>query len=470
MKTKTLIALAVSVALSGAAFAGPSAPLPKDLPPYAPDKPLPVPQIEKKTLANGLEVWVVPRDGMPRVDFVLALRNAGFAADGASTPGFASLLAGLLSEGTAERDSRAVAETAQQYGGSVGAGAGNDGITVYADALASNAAPMLELLAEVARTPSFPDNEVKLAQANALQALKAAEAQPAFKANRALLAATYGDHPYARTQQTEASIMAVTPALLRQEHARRFHPDRALLVVTGRVAPAEAFKLAEAAFGDWKSVGEEAPETPAARREAKPAHVLIQRDGSVQSTLRIGRPAIPATDPDYVPMQLAGTVLGGGFSSRVNQNLREDKGYTYGASAGQSASRAGGRVQAGADVRNEVTGASLEQFFHEFKRLADEPVPARELDDTKRYVAGGYLISNQLQGSVAATLASNWLAGLPSDFLAGYVPRIRQVDAAQVQAMARKYFDPKDQSIVVVGDGKAIAEQLEPYGEFKAAE
>ncbi|TYT27454.1 insulinase family protein [Luteimonas viscosa] len=464
-----LLALALCTTLSGALSAAPAA-LPKDLPPYGEDKPLPVAQIGKKTLPNGLEVWVVPRDGMPRVDYVLAVRNAGFAADAADAPGFASLFAGLLAEGTAQRDSRAIAETAQSFGGSVGASASNDGVMVYADALTSHAAPMLELLAEIVRTPTFPENEVRLAQANALQALKAAEAQPSFKATRALLAATYGDHPYARVQQTEASIAGVTPAALREAHALRFHPDRALLVVTGRVAPTEAFRLAEAAFGDWKALGAEAPDTPAAPRSVTPSRVLIQRDGSVQSTLRIGRPAIPATDPDYVPAILAGTVLGGGFSSRVNQNLREDKGYTYGASAGFAPSRVGGRVQAGADVRNEVTGASLKEFFAEFERLADEPVPEQELLDTKRYVAGGYLISNQLQGAVAATLASNWLVGLPSDFLASYVPRIREVEAAQVQAIARRYFDPEQQSIVVVGDGPAIAEQLEPYGEFKAVE
>lgn len=471
MKTSTtLIALAVSLALSGAAFAGPNAPLPKDLPPYAPDKPLPVPQIEKKTLANGLEVWVVPRDGVPRVDYVLAVRNAGFAADPSAAPGFASLLAGLLTEGTAKRDSRGIAEAAQGFGGGIGASTANDGITVSANALTQHAGGMLELLAETVRTPSFPENEVRLAQANALQGLKAAEAQPSFRANRALLAATYGDHPYARVQQTEASIEGVTQAALREAHALRFHPDRALLVVTGRIEPTEAFALAEAAFGDWDPVGEEAPDTPPARRTAAPSHVLLQRDGSVQSTLRIGRPAIAATDPDYVPAILTGTVLGGGFSSRVNQNLREDKGYTYGASAGFAPSRVGGRIQAGADVRNEVTGASLAEFFHEFRRLANEPVPAQELEDTKRYVAGGYLIGNQLQGSVAGTLASNWLVGLPSDFLANYVPRIREVSGAQVQAMAKKYFDPKDQSIIVVGDGEAIIEQLKPYGAFTRGE
>lgn len=465
--SKLLVAAAFTTVLASTAIAGPKAQLPKDLPPYAPDGVLPVADIAQKTLANGMTVWVVPRDGLPRVDYVLALRGAGFAADAADSPAFATMLAGLLTEGTAQRDSKAIAEAAQGFGGSVGAGAGNDGVTLFGNALSSHRRGMLDLLAEVARQPSFPEKEVKLAQANALQGLKAAEAQPGFKATRALLAATYGDHPYARVQPTEAGITAVTADKLRGEHARRFRPERALLVITGKVTPAEGFALAERAFGDWKGIGTAPAEVAAARREAQPSHVLIQRDGSVQSSLALGRPAIAATDADYIPAQLAGIVLGGGFSSRVMQNLREDKGYTYGARAGLAAARAGGRISAGADVRNEVTGAAIKEFFHEFDRLGTEPVPATELEDTKRYVAGGYLITNQMQGAVAATLANNWLSGLPAEFLGQYVPKIRAVDAAQVQAMAKKYYAPKDQSIIVVGDGKAVAEQLKPYGEFE---
>ena len=463
-------AAAFCTLLAGAAVAGPKAQLPKDLPAYAPDRPLPVADIAQKTLANGMTVWVVPRDGLPRVDYVLALRGAGFAADAAETPAFATMLAGLLTEGTVKRDSKAIAEAAQGFGGNVGAGAGNDGVTLFGNALSSHREGMLELLAEVARQPSFPDKEVKLAQANALQGLKASEAQPGFKATRALLAATYGDHPYARVQPTEAGITAVNADKLRAEHARRFRPDNALLVITGKLTPAEGFALAERAFGDWKGTGTALASTAPARREAKPSRVLIQRDGSVQSSLALGRPAIPATDADYIPAQLAGIVLGGGFSSRVMQNLREDKGYTYGARAGLAVARAGGRVSAGADVRNEVTGAAIKEFFHEFDRLGNEPVPATELEDTKRYVAGGYLITNQMQGAVAATLANNWLSGLPAEFLGQYVPKIRAVDAAQVQVMAKKYYAPRDQSIIVVGDGNAVAEQLKAYGEFERRE
>jgi zinc protease len=463
---KTLLAAAICALLPTAALAK-DVVMPKDLPAYGADKPLPVPRIEKKTLANGLEVWVLPRDGVPRVDYVLAMRSAGNAADAADAPGFASMLAGLLVEGSDRHDSKAIAEAAQGYGGSVGAEADNDGVIAYGNALASNAAGMLQLLAEVVRAPAFPDNEVKLAQANALQQLMAAEAQPGFKAERALAQAIYGDHPYARTQPTEDAIKSVTPQQFRDAHARRFRPDHGLLVVTGRIEPAQAFALAQAAFGDWKNIGEAVADTPKPAATATPKFVLVERPGSVQSAVRLGRPAIAATDPDFIPLQLANTVVGGGFSSRLMQNLREDKGYTYGARSTVSALREGGRISASADVRNEVTGAALKEFVGEYQRLGSEPVPARELEDTKRYVAGGYLISNQLQGAVAQTLAGNWLVGLPAEFLGEYVPKIRAVDAAQVQAMAKKYYDPKDQSIVVVGDDKAIAGQLKPYGEFE---
>ena len=466
MKNLNLLAAALTIALAGNAAAGPKAELPKELPPYAPERPLPVPQIDKATLANGLEVWIVPRSGLPRVDAVLAVRNAGLAADDAQHPGFATLLAGLLAEGTAKRDSRAIAETAQGLGGGIGAMANADGILLSGNALVSHAPDMIALLGEVARTPSFPENEVRLAQANALQGLKAAEAQPGFKAERALGQVIYGDHPYARTQPTEAAITSVTPQMLRAAHAQRFRPDRALLVLTGPISRADAMRAVEAAFGSWSASGEPLPDTPPAVRNAKPQRVLVQRDGSVQSAIRIGRPGIAATDADWAPLQLAGTVLGGGFSSRLMQNLREEKGYTYGASAGARMNRAGGAIVGGAEVRNDVTTAALNEYFSEYKRIGAEPVPAKEMEMNKRYLAGGYLLTNQLQRGVATTLANNWLVGLPAEFLGQYVPLIQKVTPEQVNAVSKKYFAPENQSIVVVGDAKAVGEQLKAFGEF----
>jgi predicted Zn-dependent peptidase len=467
---KLMLAMAVTLAFAPAAWAAPAADKELAMPAYGKDKPIPVPKIARKTLPNGLTVWVVPRKGLPRVDYVLAVRGAGFAADSPATPAFANMLASLLNEGTAKRDSRAIAEAAQGMGGEVGAGASSDGIVVSANALVSQAAPMMQLLAEVARTPSFPEGEVKLAKANALQSLRVSETQPGFRAERAINRAIYGEHPYARTTPTVEAINAVTQDMLRAEHAKRIRPDRALLVITGPVKEADALKMAEQAFGDWKASGPALPETAAAPASAKPARILLQRDKSVQSAVRLGSPGIPASAEDQIPLRLASTILGGGFSSRVNIKLREEKGYTYGASAGARMNRAGGAIVGGADVRNEVTGAALDEFFSEYKRIGAEQVGAKEMEMNKRYVAGGYMISNQLQRSVAGTLAQNWLVGLPPEFLGEYVPRIQKVTPEQVREVSKKYFAPENQSIVIVGDQKALGEQLKAFGEFTVLE
>ena len=466
---KLTLAIAIGLALSPVAQAA-DVKLPAAMPAYGKDKPIPAPKIAKKTLANGLQVWVVERSGVPRVDYVLAVRGAGYAADDKDHPGFANLMAGLLNEGTATRDSRAIAEAAQGMGGSVAASTTVDGMLVSANAVTSRAGDMMGLLAEVARQPSFPANEVALAKANALQSLKVQEATPGFRAERAISKAVYGDHPYGRVQPTAESINSSTDAMLRAEHARRFRPDAALLVITGRIKSADAMALAEKAFGNWKAEGPALPATPAAPANAKPQRILLERNGSVQSTIRLGSPGIAATTADFVPMRLASTIVGGGFSSRVNLNLREEKGYTYGASAGARVNRDGGSIIGGADVRNAVSGAALTEFFSEYKRLGADLVPEEEMAMNKRYVAGGYLISNQMQRAVASTLATNWLIGLPPEFLGQYVTLIQKVTPEQVRAIGKKYFAPENQSIVVVGDKAQVGEQLKAFGEFTVSD
>lgn len=477
----TLLAFAVlglSWATPSAAQTAPTAPpsdptvaLPADLPPYGKDKPLPVPQVTQRRLVNGLQVWVVPRQGPPRVDFVLAVRGAGSAADPPDQPGFASLMAGLLTEGTARRSGRDIAETAQGLGGGVGAGSAPDGVFVGGYALASKAAPMLQLLAEVARQPMFAREEVQLAKANALQGLLASQASPGYLAERALSKLLYGSHPYGNTLPTAEAIESATADALRDAHARRFRPDRSLLVIVGRIEVDRALALAEMTFGDWRPMDADAPalpDAPAVGAGTDAARVLVNRAGSVQATVRLGRPAVAATHPDHIPLRMAGVVLGGGLSSRLMLNLREDKGYTYGASAGVRAHRAGGAVVGGAEVRNEVVGPALQEFLAEYKRLGDQPVPAAELQATKRQLAGDYLIGNQLQSAVGQTLARNWLVGLPPQALGSFVPRVEQVTAGRLQQVARTYFAPERQSIVVVGDGTALADSLKPFGDFKA--
>ncbi len=313
---------------------------------------------------------------------------------------------------------------------------------------------------------------MELARANAAQELKAAEAQPGFRASRALLKAVYGDHPYARTQLDHATLPALTPAALKQEHARRFRPAHGLLVITGRIDAATAFAEAERAFGDWQGQGEAVADTAPAPRQAggSAAH-----DPAARGQRAVHVPDRPSGRRRHRPGLRAAAAGQHRAGQRHQQPPQPEpargKGlHTYGAGARLAALRAGGNLAASADVRNEVTGASLKEFFREFDRLGKEPVPAAELESTKRYVAGGYLISNQLQAAVAGTLANNWLAGLPAEFLGQYVGRIRAVDAAKLQAVAARYYAPDAQSVIVVGDRDAVAPQLAPFGAFGVEE
>ena len=440
--------------------------LPKALPAYGADKPVPVPKIDKHVLANGMSVWIVAdQQGVPKANFVLAVRG-GAAHDPRALNGLSEILAGTLDEGTKSRSAIQIAQGLQSLGASLGGSAGEEGTTVSASGLSANADRILQLLADVARNPTFPDAEVNLAKMNALQGLKAAKAQPDYQAGVAFDAAVFGNHPYGTGELTEASIMAVTPEALRELHARRFRPDRALLVVTGRVDSAAIADLAKASFGNWQAAGPAEAEIAAAPTEAAPARVFVARANSVQSAVRIGRPAFAATDPVRYQADVAETILGGGVVGRLFQNLREEKGYTYGAYANFGTYRNGGYFQAEADVRNEVTGAAIGEFNKELQRMIDEPVGAEELGRSQRYLAGVYLYRNQLRGAVAGSLANLWIDGRAPEELGEYTTRIKAVTAAEVQDVARRYFNPKDQSLIVVGD-PSTAGQLQAFGEFR---
>lgn len=443
--------------------------LPAGLPDYDADRPLPELGLIEHRLDNGLTVWVLPRQGgLPKVNYVLAVRG-GLASDPTPLPGMSNLLAGLLQEGTARRSSVQIAEQLQRLGASIGASASSDGLFVSASGLSSSAQPLAELFADVVRNPAFPASEVQLARTNALQGLKAMQAQPAYQANLAMGRVLYGAHPYGNTLPTEAGIAGTDAEGLKAAHAARFRPDQALLVIAGPVSGDEALALARSAFGDWSGSGAPIGEVVAPEASDSPQFVLVPRDGSVQSAVRIGRPAFDAGDERAIPAALANTILGGGFDSRLMRNLREDKGYTYGAGSSFGLRAVGGAFQAQADVRNEVTGAAIGEFFKEFEQMREQPVPEDELQRAKRYTAGTYLFQNQLQGAVASALAANWVLGRPADYLSTYVDRTSRVTAAQVQSVAREFFDPKRQSIVVVGDA-AVAGQLEAFGNFSSGE
>jgi len=469
MKTTTrtvALVLAVTLAAGGAARAAKETPLPKDLPPYGPQKSLPAPSIVDASLANGLTVWIVPRPAFPRVTALLAVRG-GTAADPDALAGTAGVLADVVKEGTARRTSRQIAEELQALGAEISGSASEDAIFITVDGLASGVAKELDILADVARNAAFPPAEVALAKANTLQGLLAQESTPEFAVDKAFGAAVFGSHPYRTVAPTKEAVGSLTPELLREQYRRRFRPELALLLVVGDVKAPEVAETVTKLFASWKAEGEAAPATPPAPALGAREILVVDRPGSVQSEIRVGRPMVRMTDPEYFPEIVANTIFGGAFSSRLVENIREDKGYTYSPGSRISAYREGGMLRVRAAVRTEVTAATLLEVFYELDRMGATTVTAEELARAKRYQSGLYVLRNALQGALASTLASDWVDGLPPTALVEFVPKVDAVTAEQVREVGRRLFSSRGQTVVIGGDAAKIAADVAEFGEVK---
>jgi predicted Zn-dependent peptidase len=426
-------------------------PLPKEIPPFGQDRPLPAPRILKSTTPEGLTVWLVPREGFPKVTALLAVRG-GTAADPKGVEGTGQILADLLKEGTGRRSSQQIAEELQAIGGSISAGASDDAITVGVDGLAAGTDRILEILADVARGASFPAAEVELAKANTLQQLQVKESTPEFLSEKALAAAVFGEHPYRIVAPTAEAVQKVDRGLLKSEFARRFRSDGALLVVVGAFDAEAARKTVARAFGGWKGDGPAVPDAPPLPAPKAREILFVGRPGSVQSNIALGRTAPGLADPSYFPGVLANTIYGGSFASRLTQNIREEKGYTYSPHASFTTFRAGGSLRTSAEVRNEVTAASLVEIFYELDRMGTTDVTVEELTGAKRLQTGLYLLRNQVQGSVASALATYWVKGMPPEFFSEYVGKVNAVTTADVREAGRTLFPSRLQTVVVVGE------------------
>ncbi len=444
-------------------------PLPKDLPPFGEEKPLAKAALTASKLPNGLTVWTWPRPGVPRFVAVLAVRG-GTAADPKGMEGVAELLADTLKEGTATRSSRRIAEELQSVGGEISASAADDAIYVTVSALASGAVTALEVLADVARAASFPPAEVELARGNAIQGLAARESTPEFLAQRAFARAVYGDHPYHVVAPSKEALQAATPELLRREFARRFRPEDALLVVVGAVDGVAVSRAVTRSFGVWKGTGVGPAATPAPPPAGARKLLVVSRPGSVQSTIVVGRPTPTVSDPEYFPLLVANTICAGSFTSRLVENIREDKGYTYSPRGSLQTMQKGGLLAVSADVRNEVTGGALLEIFYELDRMGATLATDEEMSRAKRFQSGLYLLRNQIQGAVARRLATNWVNGLPPEALGEFVTKVGAVTADQVRAVGRRVYPSATQTVVVVGDEAKIREALAPFGTIAEAQ
>ncbi len=433
-------------------------------PPPLPPRAIKLPHAQETTLNNGLTVVVIEDHRLPLVSYRLSLR-AGDAHDPTELPGLMDMLTGLLSEGTQSRTSREIADEVARLGATLQAGANSDYTTIAASSLALFSENILELLADVALRPVFPESEVELAKQNTKENLKQQRAQASFLASEMVAKIMFGHHPYSVTVPTPESLDATTRERLVEFHREKFVSNNCVLVVAGDVNREETLRQIESLFKDWQPGAVTTDDFPAPPQRKSRSVYLVDRPGSAQANIVIANPAITRTSPDYFPLLVMHTILGANASSRVFMNLREEKGYTYGAYTSLDARRTAGTFRAAAEVRTAVAGDSLKEFFYELNRIRNEPVSQKEIADAKSYLTGVFPIRLETQEGLIDQFVQIKMFGLPDDYLEVYRNNIQAVTVEQIQTVAMKYVQPDEAAIVIVGDGAQLHEQIKPYAD-----
>jgi len=429
-----------------------------------PERALNLPLPEESSLPNGLRVVFVEQRRLPLVSFRLAFR-VGDASDPAELPGLTDVMTDMLVEGTESRTSRQIAEEVARYGATLTAGASSDYLTVAASSLSAYADRVLELLADVTLRPTFPESELMLAKANAQQNLIAQRAQPSFLASEAVARVLFGQHPYAVVASTPESIEALTRDSLQRHHRALLVPNNATLFVAGDVNREDVLAHAEELFGEWQPGEVPEPEFPAPPERTERIAYMVDRPGSAQTNILVANTSVTRTDPDYFAVLVMHTILGGNASARLFMNLREEKGYTYGAYTQFDARRHAGSFRATTEVRGEVTGVSLKEIFYELARIRDEDVSDKELTDAKTYLTGIFPIRLETQEGLVDQLVQIRMHGLPDDYLLTYRENIQRVTKEDVRRVAVRYVTPDRAAVIVVGDKAQIREQIAPYAD-----
>lgn len=451
--------LTVSLA---AALCAASAAAQKQAPP-APGTPkgFRVPAPREFKLDNGLEVTLVDYGTVPKATVELSVLT-GNASEAANQVWLADLTGDLMAEGTTSKSATDISLAAARMGGSLDINVGPDRTEVAADVLSESAPEMALLIADVVRNPKLPEAEVSRLKADMLRNLSIAKSQPQQLALEKFRGLMYPQHAYGRVFPTPEMVQAYTAANVRSFYDANFGAARSHLYVTGKFDGAAVEAAIRQAFGDWKA-GPAATSVKPSPKSARAIH-LVDRPGAVQSTILLGVPVVDPSHPDFVPLAVTNTLLGGYFSSRITSNIREAKGYTYSTSSQLSTRYRDAYWAQAADVTTNVTGPSLKEIFFEIDRLQKDPPSADELKAVQNYLAGVFVLQNSSRPGIINQLEYVDLHGLPADYLNTYVQKVYAVTPADIQRMAAKYIQDDLATIVVVGDRKVIEEQIKPYG------
>lgn len=428
----------------------------------APAREIKIGDYQSFTLKNGLQVFVVENHKLPRVQFSLQLKHEA-VKEGAKA-GYVSLAGDLIGTGTTNRKKAQLDEEVAFIGGVLNSSANG----MFASSLTKHKDKLLELMTDVLYNPSLEQSELDKLKTQTISGITADKDDPNSIASNVRRVLVYGkDHPYGEIA-TEESVQSVTVEDCRAYYKQYFVPGNAHLVMVGDITLKEAKAVGEKYFAKWAAgkVVEQTFEKPQAPAQTYVA--LVDRPASVQSVLQVAYPVeLGVGDPDVIKTRVMNQILGGSFSARMNQNLREKHGYTYGARTQLSSDAIIGNFNASTSVRNEVTDSALFEMMSELKRITEEPVSNDELVSAKAYIAGAFGRSLESPQTIASFAVNTARYNLPNDYYSTYLQRLDAVTLADVQAVSKKYIRPDQAHLVVVGKGSEIADKLKPFGEVK---
>jgi zinc protease len=449
--------LAVAVLLAGTTALAQQAPdRTKPPQPGAPPE-LKLPPIQKKQLANGLTVWIVELHEVPVAQVNLVVRS-GAADDPPRRFGLASMTAAMLEQGAGSRSALDIADAIDFLGADLTAATTMDMSALRLHVPVSRLGDALPVMADVALRPTFPEAELERLRQQRLTSILQGRDDASTIAASAFSRILYGpNHRYGTPMVGTAEVIKTfTPGELKTFYASAYRPDNATLIAVGDVTPDTLIPMLESSFGSWKAPGQKATQTlPAAPQHPARQVYIVDKPGAPQSQIRIGAVGVQRSTTDYFPLVVLNTILGGSFTSRLNNNLREVHGYTYGASSNFDMRVGAGPFTAGAGVQTDKTSESLTEFFNELNAIL-KPVPADELARAKNYVAMRYPGTFETTADMSRRLEDMLIFQLPEDYFSNYVRHIQAVTAADVQRVAAKYIAPNRLAVVVVGDRKTI--------------
>jgi predicted Zn-dependent peptidase len=427
-------------------------------------RPLVIPPVIERKLANGLRLLIVEQHELPLVDLLIEIRS-GSESDPVSKAGLATLASNMLDEGAGGRTALEIAEQISFLGIGLTAGSGWDQTRISLHTPVAQLDSALALTADVTLRPDFPANEFdRIKKERLTQLLQVKDRGPAI-ADQAYSYVLYGsEHPYGHPQiGDEASVSSVTRDEVQAFYRTYYRPNNTTVIVVGDVRPDDIQRRLEHWFGAWPSGAVPATRFPTPPAEPGTTIYLVDKPGAAQSSVRMGGIGVPRTTADYFPLLVANTVLGGSFSSRINQNLRETHGYTYGAFTNFDMRRVAGPFTTSSEIVTEKTDSALIEAMKEIRGIR-EPIPAEELERAKSYIQLGLPSQFETTGGIASALVPLALYDLPLDFFNGFSRNIEAVTQADAQRVTQRYIKPDALQIVVVGDLQRIEPGIRALG------